>query len=167
MAEETYSPSSSSSTQTLCYDVFVSFNGVDTRTYFTDHLYAALYRSGMHSFRDDRKLERGKAIWIELEKAIEMSRIAVIVFSRNYAASSWCLDELAKIIECKRNLQQIVLPIFYYVDPSEVRAQKGCLEKAFAMHEERYGKDKVARWRAALAEAANLSGWDLQNVAHR
>lgn len=167
MAEETYSPSSSSSTQTLCYDVFVSFNGEDTRTGFTDHLFAALYRSGIHSFRDDRKLERGKVIWIELEKAIEMSRIAVIVFSRNYAASSWCLDELAKIIECKWNLQQIVLPIFYDVDPSEVRAQKGSLEKAFAMHEKRYEKDKVARWRAALAEAANLSGWDLQNVAHR
>uniref|UniRef100_A0A2N9II20 ADP-ribosyl cyclase/cyclic ADP-ribose hydrolase n=1 Tax=Fagus sylvatica TaxID=28930 RepID=A0A2N9II20_FAGSY len=117
-------------------------------------------------FRDDRKLRRGKDIWTELEKAIETSRIAIIVFSTNYAASRWCLDELAKIMECERRLQQIVLPVFYDVDPSDVRNQKGSLEKAFAMHQERFREGKVARWRAALTKAASLSGWDLQNVAH-
>ena len=170
MAQETCSsssPSSSSSNQTWSYDVFVSFCGKDTRLRFTDHLFDALYRSGIHTFRDDRKLERGKAIQTELEKAIETSRISVIVFSINYVASSWCLDELEKIMECKRSLQQIVLPVFYDVDPSEVRAQKGRLAKVFAERKGRLEKDKVRRWRAALTQAASLSGWDLQNVAHR
>ncbi|XP_065627896.1 disease resistance protein L6 [Quercus suber] len=103
------------------YDVFVSFRGKDTRYKFTDHLFAALDRSGIHSFEDNRKLERGKDIWTELEKAIQKSRIAVIVFSKNYAYSRWCLEELGKIMECKRNLQQIVLPVFYEVDPSHLR----------------------------------------------
>jgi hypothetical protein len=127
----------------LCYDVFVSFYGKDTRLSFTDHFFAALYRSGILTFRDDRELERGKAIWTELQKAIETSRIAVIVFSRNYAASSWCLDELEKIMECNRSFQQIVLPIYYNVDPSELRAQKGNLAEVFANHKERFGEEKV------------------------
>ena len=166
MAQETCC-SSSSSNQTWSYEVFVSFYGKDTRLSFTDHLFAALDRSGIHNFRDNRDIERGEAIWTELEKAIESSRIAIIVFSRNYAASRWCLDELVKIMECKQSLQQMVLPVFYDVDPSDVRNQKGSLEIAFASHEKRFEKGKVARWRAALTEAANLSGVDLQNVEHR
>ena len=93
--------------------------------------------------------------------------ISLIVFSINYAASSWCLDELAKILECKRSLQQIVLPIFFNVEPSKLRALKGNLDQVLASHVERFGEDKVQRWRAALTEAANLAGWDSGNDAHR
>ena len=130
MAQETCSSSSSpsssssSSNQKWNYDVFVSFRGEDTRYKFTDHLFAALDRSGIHSFQDNRELETGENIWSKLEEAIQKSRIAVIVFSENFANSKWCLRELAKIMECKRNLQQIVLPVFYEVDPSHIRNQK-------------------------------------------
>ncbi|XP_050266324.1 disease resistance protein RPV1-like [Quercus robur] len=171
MAQETCSssssPSSSSSNQTWSYDVFVSFRGKDTRYKFTDHLFAALDRSGIHSFDDNRKLERGKDIWTELEKAIQKSRIAVIVFSENYADSEWCLRELAKIMECKQNLQQIVLPVFYEVSPSHIQSQKGSLEKAFVSHEGCFEVDEVKRWRDALTEAANLSGWDSKDDENR
>ena len=127
MAQETCS-SSSSSNQAWSYDVFVSFRGKDNCYKFTNHLFAALDRSRIHSFEDKRKLEKGKDIWTELEKAIQKSRIAIIVFSENYADSRWCLKELGKIMECKRNLQQIVLPVFYKVDPSHLQYQKGSLE---------------------------------------
>ncbi|KAL6328710.1 hypothetical protein AAG906_003396 [Vitis piasezkii] len=155
--------SSSSSTpsipQTSTYDVFLSFRGEDTRYNFTDHLYKALVNRGIRTFRDD-KLRRGEAIAPELLKAIEESRSSVIVFSENYARSRWCLDELVKIMECHKDLGHAVFPIFYHVDPSHVRKQEGSFGEAFAGYEENW-KDKIPRWRTALTEAANLSGWHL------
>ena len=68
-------------------------------------------------------------------------------------------------MDCRRSLKQIVIPIFYHVDTSDVRHQRGSYEQAFVEHEKRYllDKDKVFRWRGALTEAANLSGWNLQD----
>ncbi|XP_059665379.1 disease resistance protein RUN1-like [Cornus florida] len=162
---------SSSSSYSLLrwnYDVFLSFRGEDTRKNFVDHLYMALHRGGIYTFKDDKKLEKGKSISSELLKAIKESRMAIIIFSKDYASSSWCLDELVEIIECKRTMRQIVWPIFYNVDPSDVRKQKGSFGEAFAKHEETFGEDKekVQRWRTTLVEAANLSGWDLNNIAN-
>ncbi|KAJ9687323.1 hypothetical protein PVL29_015992 [Vitis rotundifolia] len=155
--------SSSSSTpsipRTTTYDVFLSFRGEDTRFNFTDHLYSALGRRGISTFRDD-KLSRGEAIAPELLNAIEKSRSSVIVFSENYARSRWCLDELVKIMECHKDLGHAVFPIFYHVDPSHVRKQEGSFREALAGYEENW-KDKIPRWRTALTEAANLSGWHI------
>jgi hypothetical protein len=165
---EPFSSSSSSSTHPNCiYDVFLSFRGEDTRKNFTDHLYFALTQAGINTFRDDNELQRGHDISSELLQAIQGSKISVIVFSRNYADSRWCLEELVKIMECRRTVRQLVLPIFYDVDPSDVRHQTGSFAQAFVEHEERYlmDIDKVLRWRRALIEAANLSGWDLRNTA--
>ena len=90
--------SSSSSSGRWIYDVFLSFRGIDTRNNFTDHLYAALQCSGIFTFRDNERLERGKSISPELLKAIEELRISIVILSKNYASSTWCLDELANII---------------------------------------------------------------------
>ena len=159
--------SSSSSSRQWIYDVFLSFRGKDTRNNFTHHLYAALQRSGIFTFRDNESLERGKSISPELLKAIEESRFAIVILSRNYASSTWCLDELVKIIQCMKKMKMTVLPIFYGVDPSDVRKQMGTFAQAFLEHKERFKEntEKVKTWRAALSEVANLSGWHwhLQN----
>ena len=63
-----------------------------------------------------------------------------------------------KIMECKRRLQQIVVPVFYDVRPSKMRALEGNLAEVFASHMEHFGEDKLKRWRAALTEAANSIG---------
>ncbi|XP_059451126.1 disease resistance protein RUN1-like [Corylus avellana] len=159
--------SSSSSHPNWTYDVFLSFRGSDTRKNFTDHLYFALIDAGIKTFKDDNELQRGEDITPELLSAIERSKISIIVFSENYAASRWCLDELVNIMECRKTVNQLVLPIFYYVKPLEVRNQVGSFAEAFLKHENRYllDIDKVLRWRKALIEAANLFGWDLENTA--
>ncbi|KAI9086134.1 hypothetical protein K1719_031855 [Acacia pycnantha] len=96
------------------YDVFLSFRGEDgTRKSFTAHLYDALLRKGINTFIDDKKLDKGEQSAPTLLKAIERSRNSIVVFSVNYATSTWCLDELAHIIRCKKVKNQLVMVIFY------------------------------------------------------
>nr|WIL59978.1 nodulation protein [Melilotus officinalis] len=136
--------------------------GEDTRLGFTDHLYAALVRKSIITFRDDEELARGEVISQKLLHAIEESLSAIVIISKNYANSAWCLDELVKILKSKRLLGQQVFPIFYGVDPSDVRNQRRSFAEAFKKHEEKFteSKEKVQKWREALREVANLSGWD-------
>ncbi|KAK3231723.1 hypothetical protein Dsin_003604 [Dipteronia sinensis] len=143
------------------YDVFLSFRGEDTRYNFTGHLYAALDRKSILTFMDDERLERGTQISSELTKAIEESRFSIVIFSKNYASSTWCLEELAKIVEfMETNNNHTVIPVFYNVEPSDVRKQKGEFKKAFDKHQQnpKIDSDKIQRWRAALERAANTVG---------
>ena len=151
--------SSSSNTSERNNLVFLSFRGEDTRDNFTSHLYEALCSKKIQTFIDN-DLYRGDEISESRLKAIEESTIAIIIFSKQYATSRWCLEELAKIIECKKLLDLIVVPVFYHVDPSDVRNQTGTFGEAFVKHEERFEQNLVKRWRTALTEAANLSGFD-------
>ncbi|XP_030955011.1 TMV resistance protein N-like isoform X1 [Quercus lobata] len=154
---DTSNPSSSS--HQWKYHVFLSFRGEDTRKSFTDHLHTALKQEGVITFRDKENLERGKPISLELLKAIEESLFAIVILSRNYASSTWCFDELVKIMECRKKIGLIVMPIFYDVDPSEVRKLMGRYAEAFIEHEKNFKKNinKVHTWKATLTEVANLA----------
>ncbi|KAL4639454.1 hypothetical protein ACB092_03G219800 [Castanea dentata] len=157
----------SSSSRRWEYAVFLSFRGEDTREGFTSHLYKALCNKGINTFIDDINLPRGEEISKKLIQAIKNSSILVIVFSEKYAESTWCLDELAEIVECKEKDQEVqIRPIFYNVDPSEIRNQNGNFGIALANHEKKFknNKDKVQRWRDALKKAANASGWHYEKV---
>ena len=147
------------------YDVFVSFRGEDTRDNFTSHLYSALCRQNIQTFIDDQ-LNRGDEISESLVNAIEASAILVIVFSEGYASSKWCLDELVKILKCKKEYAQIVIPVFYRVDPSDVRNQTGSFGDSFSKLEERLKEntEKLQSWRNALEEAASLCGFHSPNI---
>ena len=159
--ESSPSPSSSSTRQPK-YGVFLSFRGEDTRNNFTDHLYVALKGKGIITFRDEEELKKGERI-SELFKAIEESQFAVIILSRNYASSTWCLDELVKIIKCKDEKGLEVLPVFYDVSPSVVRKQTETFEQAFIDHQKRFEDNikKVETWRDTLKKVANIKGWNL------
>nr|XP_012569075.1 TMV resistance protein N isoform X3 [Cicer arietinum] len=147
------------------YDVFISFRGVDTRNTFVDHLYAHLIRKGIFVFKDDKQLHKGNSISRQLLQAIQHSRISIIVFSKDYASSTWCLDEMAAIAECHRELKQPVFPIFYDVDPSCVRKQIGLYESAFLLLAEQFKHDphKVDGWKRAMTCLGGSAGWDVRN----
>ncbi|KAK6772905.1 hypothetical protein RDI58_028143 [Solanum bulbocastanum] len=157
--------SHTSSSKIHKYDVFLSFKGNDTRRTFVSHLYNALIERRIDVFKDDDRLEIGKSIYDELPKVIEESKFAIVIFSERYASSKWCLDELAHIIKCRKELDQIVIPIFYNVNPSDVSHQNPPFAESFSQHEEKYKDDieKIQRWRDAFAESGKISGYHLQN----
>jgi len=154
------SSSSSSSTCEGSHDVFLSFRGDDTRSGFTGNLYKSLCDRGIHTFMDDEGLRKGEKIGPALFKAIEQSRIAIVVLSENYADSTYCLEELVVILDCIMKKGRLVWPVFYGVTPSYVRFQKGSYGKALAKHGERFKNDqeKLQKWKLALQEAADLFG---------
>ncbi|XP_039155098.1 toll/interleukin-1 receptor-like protein isoform X2 [Eucalyptus grandis] len=163
--------SSSSSSSSSCaaippwdYDVFISFRGDDSRAGFVSHLDRELRRKEVR-VSIDYELERGEKIDSALERKIESSRIAIVVFSPKFADSTWCLWELSKILEMKHSRGQLVRPVFLGVEPSHVRKQTGVFAEIMVRHEEVFGdgSETVKKWRHALSEAANLSGWPLGN----
>ncbi|XP_068328937.1 disease resistance protein RPV1-like [Pyrus communis] len=143
------------------YEVFINFRGDDTRKGFVSHLYNALVKKPINAFMDAEKLRKGDDL-SELLTAIRESRLSIVVFSQDYASSTWCLKELVQILECKDTNNQIVLPIFYEVDPSDVRKLKRKFEEAFAQHDRDSNAEmeEVQGWRSALTTATSLSGWD-------
>ncbi|KAI7740561.1 LOW QUALITY PROTEIN: hypothetical protein M8C21_023929, partial [Ambrosia artemisiifolia] len=154
---------SSSTAESQRYDVFMSFRGEDTRTGFTSHLYDALKRNNIKTYKDDKTLEIGRPIASELLEAIETSRIAIVVLSSDFATSKWCLEEIAKIVDCMKRGKLIVIPIFYHVSPSDVRHQSSCFKQGFTDHEvdPETAPQKVETWRAAFREVGALSGWHM------
>ena len=105
--------------QSKKFNVFLSFRGKDTRRGFTNHLYHALCQQGIDTFIDN-DLNKGDKISDELINIIENSTMSIVIFSENYASFTWCLDELAKIIECRNKNDQLVQPVFYMVEPSYI-----------------------------------------------
>ncbi|XAR56242.1 hypothetical protein NMG60_11036643 [Bertholletia excelsa] len=162
------------STSNSSYHVFLSFSE-DTSKKFTGHLYTALDHAGFRAFRREEDINKGENMELELEKAIQSSRVSIVVFSKEFASSNQCLDELVMILQQMRASKHQVLPIFYNVDPSDVRNIKGRFRKALTKHEQKFKAeagerniewtDKIRGWKEALAEIAILAGMTLQQEA--
>ncbi|XP_028758914.1 TMV resistance protein N-like [Neltuma alba] len=147
------------------YDVFLSFRGEETRASFTSHLYSSLSNAGIVVFKDDADLPRGNSISIDMSLGIKCSTISIIIFSKDYAGSRWCLNELSNIMELHRVEGRIILPVFYGVDPSEVHKQHSSFGKAFRdlIHKISPIEDEVSRWRTDLREAGGITGFVVLN----
>ncbi|CAH1433317.1 unnamed protein product [Lactuca virosa] len=155
----------------MTYDVFLSFRGKDTRLGFMDHLYQALVNENISTFLDEEEVETGEELKPELARAIKSSRASIIVLSKNYATSTWCLDELLMILEQRRVSDHIVLPIFYNVEPTHIRKQESTFGEALFEHKQRIesekdaekktqGARKLEMWTKGLTEIADLKGKD-------
>lgn len=141
--------SSPSTDRVFKYDVFLSFRGPDTRKTVASHLYEALVKRGIRTFRDDRKIDVGDSIREKLRGAIESSRFAIVIISKTYATSKWCLEELQLIMELVPEKQIGLIPVFYDVIPSDVRN----LKDKFSLTEGRISEmapENIRKWREAL-----------------
>ncbi|KAL3736815.1 hypothetical protein ACJRO7_025704 [Eucalyptus globulus] len=145
------------------FEVFLNFRGPDTRLNFTDSLYHTLVKAGIRVFRDNEEIRQGEKIGDELLHAIKSSKIYVPIFSRNYASSAWCLRELAHMVECwGKAKDKMILPIFYDVDPDDVKLRTRLYLDSLEKHEGKFGCH-VLQWKDALTEVAKIRGLDLKN----
>ncbi|XP_054775713.1 disease resistance protein RPV1-like [Prosopis cineraria] len=143
----------------LRWDVFLSFRGADTRGCLTKPLFSSLQSHGVRVFYDDDGLDRGDQIAPSLLEAIDDSAASIIIISPNYASSHWCLEELAEICKCRR----LILPVFFNVDPRDVRKQGGPFEDSFKIHEKKRREDEVIRWRKAMNKVGGIAGYPFRN----
>ncbi|TXG56402.1 hypothetical protein EZV62_017715 [Acer yangbiense] len=150
----------------LHWDVFLSFIGEDTGHTIAHSLYKSFDEQGVRAFRDDEDVDelgmsRGDEMALSLSPidAIYDSAASIIILSPKYGSSRRCLEGLAKICE----LNRLILPVFYLVDPSNVRRQEGLFKEDFKRHEERFGKEVVSKWREAMGKVGGISGWVFNN----
>ncbi|KAJ4981675.1 hypothetical protein NE237_032512 [Protea cynaroides] len=155
---------SSSFSGSSMYDVFLSFRGEETRNNFTGFLYRALRRERINVFMDNEDLCVGEEIRPALLEAIRRSKISIPVFSKGYADSRWCLMELDEIVRCHRCNGQIIMPIFFNVEPTNVRHQSGSFEESFQKHKERYDAHTVKSWKEALILVGGIRGYNLTQL---
>nr|GEX22810.1 retrotransposon protein, putative, Ty1-copia subclass [Tanacetum cinerariifolium] len=159
----------SSSANDPKYDIFLSFRGIDTRNTFTAYFHKDLKEANYETFYDDEEIEFRKPLKEELVNGIKASRASVIVLSENYASSTWCLEELALILDQYRTSNHIVFPIFYHVEPIDVRKQQKSFGNAMEKHKRRMEAEtnveeksqlaeKMGIWKKALTQVANLRG---------
>ncbi|KAL3729606.1 hypothetical protein ACJRO7_026695 [Eucalyptus globulus] len=117
-------------------------------------------------FKDDNSLEIGKDFDSEILDFITQSKISIPIISENYASSKWCLRELVRIMDRKKSMSHMVLPIFYKVNPSDVRYLKGKFGEAFRMREKRFDKNDIQEGKQALTEVSYLNGWESEKFAN-
>jgi hypothetical protein len=148
------------------YHIFISFRGKDVRHNFLRKFVKALRRKGFKVFTDDQ-IQKGEEIGAQLFQAIETSLISLVIFSPNFCDSTWCLDELVKINQCVDKNNQIVIPVFLGVHPSDVGKQTGMkFKEAFSKYKEEYGEnsDRVIGWGFALERTAKRAGFCLSET---
>ncbi|CAG7878420.1 unnamed protein product, partial [Brassica rapa] len=144
------------------HHVFPSFHGPDVRRGFLSYLLKEFKEKGIDVFIDN-DIERSKLIGPELTEAIRGSLIALVLITRNYASSTWCLNELVQIMKCWEEDKQTVKVIFYEVDPSDVKNQKGDFGTVFHKTCAEKSTDEVERWRKALQIVAQIAGYHTSN----
>ncbi|XP_006298136.2 toll/interleukin-1 receptor-like protein [Capsella rubella] len=142
------------------HDVFISFRSKDTRDNFVSHLCGCLRRKRIKTFLYDELPAEER--YEESLKAIEVSRISVIVFSENFGDSKWCLDEVVAILKCKEKFGQIVIPVLYHVDPLDIENQTGSFGDSFAKRQEK--AEELQEWKDGFAEAITLPGWSTAHL---
>ncbi|XP_059065771.1 disease resistance protein RPV1 [Cryptomeria japonica] len=107
---------------------------------------------------DEKELELGDFITAEIEEAMRTSLIHIAIFSPRYAESPWCLAELSYMLKTGTT----IIPVFYDVEPSDLRYLKGPFGAAFEEHEnkkrKRYAPEKLEEWKEALSNISLRHG---------
>jgi hypothetical protein len=66
-------------------------------------------------------------------------------------------------MKCKEEFSQIVIPIFYRVDPSDVKKLTGNFGNVFKNNCVGKTNEVIRKWRQALAKMGTTTGYDSRN----
>ncbi|XP_039165647.1 disease resistance protein RPV1 [Eucalyptus grandis] len=151
------------------YDVFLSFCGGDTRLTFTDTLYHRMRDVGICVFLDSEELKKGKKI-SEVLKAVDESQIYIPIFSKKFASRSWCLCEVARMVEChsKSDGKREIIPIFYDVEPNDVKLISDVYKNDILKHKQKEHRkpEELEQWTRALKAVGSIMGLELKGKRH-
>ncbi|CAK9224471.1 unnamed protein product [Sphagnum troendelagicum] len=140
------------------YDVFLNHRGPDVKDTFVAHLNDALCAAGFHPFLDAKSLIKGKHPYNSINEALSGVGVHVAIFSKGYAESKYCLDELHDMLESGK----LILPVFYGVEVEHLRRPyDGPFAAGLRKHKKRGRHQDVERWETALAKVADLQGFRL------
>ncbi len=141
------------------FDVFLNHRGPDVKGSFAAHLHQALQEAGCRPFLDKLALEKGQPGQKKIYEALGCASVHVAIFSKDYASSHYCLDELCAMLES----QKLIIPVFYNVSPSVLRceADHGPYTEALKSHGR--SASEVKKWKDALRMAAELNGFKLED----
>jgi hypothetical protein len=141
------------------FDVFLNHRGPDVKQNFAAHLHQALQGAGCRPFLDMESVETGQHSRKKIYEALGCASVHVAIFSKDYADSNYCLDELCAMLEGKK----LVIPVFYDVSPNDLHCKlpNGPYTKAFRTTHGKRPASEVKKWKDALRMAAEFSGFQL------
>lgn len=165
--KETIGGTMSSTSYQWEHAIFVSFRGSDIRNYFMSHLFERLEQKRIRYFYDQDQRYAGMNIEDKIFGAIHHARIAIAVFSANFAHSKWCMNELVEILNCRRDRRHLVFIPIFYIRLAEVKTlRESKFEQALEKFDGKERDNKQRDWKAAIAEATEIHGFELENDAH-
>lgn len=140
------------------YHVFINHRGCDVKLSLASLIYHRLIEFGLRVFLDKNELLIGDTLDPVIRGAISSASVHIAIFSENYAASSWCLDELSWILKSS-DPKPTIITVFCDVEPSNLRHfEEGPYAEAFKKHEGIHAMTVVNEWKAALIEASTITG---------
>jgi hypothetical protein len=143
------------------YDVFINQRGPDVKKSFVAHLNAALRRDGYRPFLDAKSIGQGRHVFNSIDRALKGACVHVAIFSKRYAESKYCLNELCDML----NSNHVILPVFYGVNPEDLRwIDNGPFKDGFQKHVQRGRREEIQKWKAALRKVADYRGFRLDEV---
>ena len=143
--------------KSLEYDVFINDCGLDF-TGFAYEVYSVLELYGFRPFLDTGDMF---SVPKEIDKALKGAFVHVTIFSKGYAESCECLDELCEILKSERQ----IIPVFYDVKSIDLqRIEDGPYKEAFINHQKHGKTEKIPIWKEALRKVVEYKGFGMDEV---
>ncbi|XP_010439702.1 PREDICTED: probable WRKY transcription factor 19 [Camelina sativa] len=121
--------------------------------YFISYIFNELCLRGFAPLRYDitRSIVNG------CPEMLYRSRVAVIIFSMNYARSTECLDGFVATMDYLKANNLLLIPVFFKVSLEDVSGQSCYFEKPFSRLENSVQASQVLKWRAAMIKLTSIN----------